>query len=103
MTIGPREDQALIGTLDGSILTYDFRYNVQASYSRYTKNASIVNLQSFYPNTFRETLFNNAYHTYPLAFIGTSDGCVSLVDLSGNSETQENQIIMMSETQKKEK
>ena len=96
MTIGPSNDQALVGTLDGSIMIYDFRYNVQTSHCRYTKDASIVSLQSFYPNTLRRILFNNAYHTYPLAFIATSDGYVSLVDLSGNSKDREIQIIMRS-------
>lgn len=101
MTLGPGQDQALIGTLDGSILTYDFRYNVQASHCRYTKEASITNLQPFYPNRYRKICFNNAYHTSPLAFIATSDGNMSLADLSGNTGNHEVQIVMISSANEK--
>mmetsp|Transcript_38770 Transcript_38770/g.38315 ORF Transcript_38770/g.38315 Transcript_38770/m.38315 type:complete len:231 (-) Transcript_38770:383-1075(-) len=96
MAVGPKEDQALIGTLDGSIITYDFRYNMKASHCKGTVGSSIMNIQSFYPNKYRKFLFYNAYPTYPLAFIATGDGNVSLVDISGNTGSYELQIVMWS-------
>jgi WD40 repeat protein len=105
MTIGPKDDQALIGTMDGSLITYDFRYNSQLSYCRYTKEAYIANLQTFYPNKYRKFWFNNAYHTYPLAFVATSDGSISLIDMSDleQSDTKEIQIVMIPSSEGKAK
>lgn len=101
MTLGPKEDQVLIGTVDGSLMTYDFRYNVQASYSKYTKDESITSLQSFYPNKYRKFLFNNANHMSPLAFVSTSDGIISLIDLSEKEDNIfESQLVLVSRTGK---
>lgn len=97
MALGPRADQALIGTLDGSLITYDFRYNVQASYCSYTKDASIMNIQAFYPNKYRKFSLNNANYMSPLAFIATSDGQVSLIDLSDkDTDLMETQLVLIS-------
>jgi hypothetical protein len=97
MTLGPRPDQALVGTIDGSLITYDFRYNAQVCKSHYTKKAGITKIQSFYPNKYRKYFFNNANYMSPLAFISTTDGQISLIDLSErDGDIKESQLLLVS-------
>ena len=97
MNFSPKTDQMLIGTLDGSLLTYDFKYNAQVSHWKYSVDASITNIQPFYPYRHRRFKFNNANYLCPLAFISTSDAQISLIDLTDKGDdTKENQVILTS-------
>lgn len=97
LELGPRPNQVMVGTLSGKVIIHDFRYNLPISQWNYTKDASILGIQHLLPKKLRKFSFYNANNNSPLAFISTSDGQISLIDLTERSdELKETELIIFS-------